>query len=523
MKKIILYISILATSLSISSCDDYLDVNTNPNQATQVDAQLLLPGAIVRAASHTVTYNNYGGQLNGYQANAGGFSGFGSMINYNFTPGTNSNFEGAFDNLLDLKIVNEAAKANPELGMFGAAAEIMSVLEYHRIVDQHGNVPYSEALLGSANVTPKYDDAATIYQDLIKRLDAAIAVIKGGAFTLGLNSSSDPLFAGDKDKWIKFANSLKLRLLIRMSGVSSLSSFTQQQFGSLENNFLADDAVVNPGYAQDRPNPLWSSRGYTTAGAVAAASRIPAFFAYGFYDGNKLADPDRGSVIYNDFGNTARPTPVNQLGIEAGNPPVRANYSPWYTGTFNSASSITNALGVLKGPTMGQPIFLLSEVHFLLAEARLKGYLQGDYAESFESGMRASFTYLFKTVTGTVDASKNVTSAITNYKDLNSTSYLVIISQATTVAQRLEAIITQKYISFNMIHGDEAWNDYRRTGYPVTVPRGTKYQDMASAASNATAPDRLPTILKYPQSEYDYNPGNVKDLNVFTDKLFWAK
>jgi hypothetical protein len=523
MKKIILYISILASGLSLSSCDDYLDVNTNPNQATQVDAQLLLPGAIVRAASHTVTYSNYGGQLAGYQSNAGGFSGFGSLINYNFTPGTNSNFEGAYDNLLDLKIVNDAAKTNPELGMFGAAAEIISVLEYHRIVDQHGNVPYSEALLGASNVTPKYDDAATIYQDLIKRLDAATAVIKAGTFTIGLNSSSDPLFGGDKDKWIKFANSLKLRLLVRISGVSALNSFTQQQFGSLENNFLTDDAIVNPGYAQDRPNPNWSSRGYTTAGAVANASRTPTFFSYGFYDGNKLADPDRGAVIYNDFGNTARPTPVNQLGIEAGNPAIRANYSPWYTGTFNSASSITNALGVMKGPTMGQPIFLLSELHFLLAEARLKGYLQGDYQASFESGLRAAFTYSFKTVTGTVDASKNVTTAITNYKDLNSTSYLVLIEQATSAAQRLEAIITQKYIAFNMIHGDEAWNDYRRTGYPVTVPRGTKYQDMASAASNATGPDRLPTILKYPQSEYDYNPSNVKDMNVFTDKLFWAK
>ncbi len=523
MKKIKLYISLLVAGLTLQSCEDYLDVNTNPNSATEVDPQLLLPGAIVRAASHTVTYNNYGGQLNGYQANAGGFSGFGSMINYNFTPGQNSNFEGAFDNLLDLKIVNEAAKTKSDLGLFGAASEIIAVLEYHRVVDQHGNIPYSEALLGSANVTPKYDDAATIYQDLVKRLDAAIAVIKAGNYTIGLNSSSDPLFAGNKDKWVQFANSLKLRLLIRMSGVSSLSSFVQQQFGSLENNFLTDDAMVNPGYAQDRPNPQWSSRGYSTNGAVANSSRIPAFFAYGFYDGNKLADPDRGSVIYNDFGNTARPTPVNQLGVETGNPPIRANYSPWYTGTFNSASSITTALGVHKGPTQGQPLFLLAEVQLLLAEAQLKGYLPGSYKTSFENGIKASYTYLYKTVSGAVDPSKNVNTSFANYKELNPTSYLVNIDLATTDAQRLEAIITQKYIAFNMIHGDEAWNDYRRTGYPVTIPRGTKYQDMASTASNATAPDRLPTILKYPQSEYDYNPDNVKDLNVFTDKLFWAK
>lgn len=523
MKKIFFITSLFVAGFGLQSCNDYLDVNTNPNSATSVDAQLLLPGAIVRSASSTVTYNNYGGQLVGYQANAGGFSGFGSIIDYNFTPGTHSNFETAYDILLDYKLVIDAAQENPNIGFFGAAAEIMSVLEFHRIVDQHSNVPYSEALQGANNITPKYDRGEDIYQDLVNRLDAAVAVIKAGQYTIGLNSSSDPLFSGNKDRWIQFANTLKLRLLLRISGVSSLSSFAQQKIASIEQNFLTDDAAVNPGYAQDRPNPMWASRGYTTAGAPAAASRVPAFYSYGYYDGNKLADPDRGSVIYNDFGNTARPTPVNQLGNETGNPPIRANYSPWYTGTFNSASSITTALGVLKGPTQAQPIILSAEAYFLLAEAQLKGYLPGSYKTSFENGIKASYNYLYKTVGGALDAGKNVTTSFNRYLELNPNSYLVNIDLATTDAQRLEAIITQKYIAFNMINGDEAWNDYRRTGYPVTNPNGTRYTNMASVASSSTAPDKLPTILKYPQNEYSYNPANVKDLNIFSDKVFWAK
>jgi len=523
MKKIFFITSLFTAGLALQSCNDYLDVNTNPNKATSVDAQLLLPGAIVRTASLTVAYNNYGGQLSGYQANAGGYSGFGSMIDYNFTPGANSNFEAAYDNLLDYKLVSDAAKANNTLGFFGAAAEIMSILEFHRIVDQHNNVPYSEALLGATNITPKYDKGQDIYPDLVSRLDAAIAVIKAGQYTIGLNSSSDPLFGGNKDKWIQFANTLKLRLLIRMSGVSALSSSAQQKIAAIEQNFLTDDAMVNPGYAQDRPNPMWASRGYTTAGAVAAASRIPAYYSYGYYDGNKLVDADRGSVIYNDFGNTTRPTPVNQLGNETNSPPIRSNYSPWFSGTFNSASSITTALGVLKGPTQAQPIITAAEAYFLVAEAQLKGYLSGDYKTSFNNGIKASYTYLFKTVGGTLDAGKNVTTSFNKYLDLNGTSYLVNIDLATSAAQRLEAIITQKYIALNMIHGDEAWNDYRRTGYPVTNPAGTRYTNMASVASSSTAPDKLPTILKYPTNEYSYNPGNAKDLNVFTDKVFWAK
>lgn len=522
MKKIFFIASLFTAGFALQSCNDYLDVNTNPNKATSVDAQLLLPGAIVRSASLTVSYNNYGGQLAGYQANAGGFSGFGSMIDYNFVPGTNSNFEAAYDNLTDYKLVSDAAKADKNLGFFGAAAEIMSVLEFHRIVDQHGNIPYTEALQGAANIIPKYDKGEDVYMDLINRLDAAIAVIKAGDYTIGLNSSSDPLFAGNKDRWVQFANTLKLRLLLRVSGVSALSSSAQQKIAAIEQNFLTDDAMVNPGYAQDRPNPMWASRGYTTAGAVATPSRIPAYYSYGYYDGNKLLDSDRGAVIYNDFGNTARPTPVNQLGNETNSPAVRPNYSPWYSGTFNSASSISTALGVLKGPTQAQPIITAAEAHFLVAEARLKGYLQGDYKASFESGIKASYNYLFKNVGGTLETGKNVNTSFNKYLEEN-TSYLVKIDQATSAAQRLEAIITQKYIALNMIHGDEAWNDYRRTGYPVTQPNGTRYTNMASVASSSTAPDKLPTILKYPQNEYSYNPGNVKDLNVFTDKVFWAK
>ena len=75
-----------------------------------------------------------------------------------------------------------------------------------------------------------------------------------------------------------------------------------------------------------------------------------------------------------------------------------------------------------------------------------------------------------------------------------------------------------------MINADESWNDYRRTGYPKTVAGSGKYTDFASTTSEATMnPDRLPKILVYPQSEYDYNPENVREINQYTDKLFWAK
>lgn len=523
---------LIAAGLS-TSCKDYLDVNTNPNQATSVEPQLVLPAGIVRSASLTVSYNTYGASLGGYIANAGGFSGFGNLLNYNFTPGTHSQWGTAYDNLLDYKFVLDASDERPEMAYFKAAGMIMSALEFQRIVDQHGDVPYTEALKGTANLTPSYDSAPVIYQDLINKLDEAIATIDNAEFPISLNSSSDPLFAGNMANWKRFANTLKLRMLVRISGVSSLSSFVNEKFASFNQTLgiITNDVIVNPGYVKDKPNPTWATWGYTTTGNLATSSRVPTYYVYGFYDGTKLSDAGRGALIFNDFGNSSRPTPLNQLGNEVGNPPVRSGYSPWYTGERASASSITDAYGVVKGPNQGQPIMLLAEAHFLLAEARLKGFLPGDDKASFEAGIRASFTYLNKDVAGTVRSGFNAANALATYKADN-TSYLVLYSEnldqnldstPTNNEQKLEAIITQKYIALNMINGDEAWNEYRRTGYPRTVPLGGRYYDMASTNSNATAPDRLPTLLKYPQSEYNYNSANVRDVNHFTEKIFWAK
>lgn len=509
--------------ISFTSCDKFLDINENPNQPTAVNVDLVLPTAIVRAASLSVSYSSYGGHLAGQIANAGGFSGFGAMLTYRFTPGYYSQWESAYDNLNDLQYVIDNTEGDNYMALFNGVAKIMTALEFHRLVDQHGDIPFTEAVKGNQNVAPRYDDDMEIYQALIDRIDEGLTVINNASFPKNLGAASDPLFKGDINKWKQFANTLKLRLLIRMSGVSALSSFVNQKFAALEKNFLTDDALVNPGYVKDRPNPTWSTWGYTTTGNVATSSRVPTYFIYGFYDGNKLVDPGRGSVIFNDFGNASRPTPLNQLGNEVGNPPIRTGYSPWYTGIRESASSITDALGVVKGPSQGQPLMLAAESYFLQAEAQLKGFIPGDAKTSFENGIKASFRYLYKTVAGTVAAGKNVDADFQKYKDDNSISYLVNFDEATTDEERLEAIITQKYIALNMITAEESWNDYRRTGYPKHDIAGNRYYNMASVTSEASTPDKLPTILKYPQSEYDYNPENVKDLNVFGDKVFWAK
>ncbi len=524
MKKQFIYWLLTLVVLGTSSCNNYLDINANPNSAISASAQLVLPQAIVSSASLSSAYNSYGAHFGGYMANAGGFSGFGNLLNYNLVTGDyNGLWVNTYDNLQDYKYVIDQTEGVEGQGYFNATAKIMTVLNFQRLVDAFGNVPYSEALQGNTGKTPKYDDAATIYQDLVVRLDAAIAAIDAAKFPLALNASSDPLFKGDMMSWKQFANTLKMRLLIRMSGVSTLSSFVTAKFAAIDKTigFISTDAIVNPGYTKQdgKQNPTWNAWGYSVAGALANASRIPTQFAYGFYKGQKLTDNGRGTVVFKNF--AAGSTPVNQLGNETGAPTIITSYSTWYAGTFSSATSISDALGILKGPSMGQPIMLGAESYFLQAEAQLKGYLPGTLATTFDQGITQSFTYLYKDVTNAVGAGKNVAADVATYKTDNATSYLVNIALATTVEQRLEAIITQKYIAVNMINSDEGWNEYRRTGYPKTNPAGNGYTNIASNKSNSTRPDKLPTRILYPSSEQSYNSTNFKPVNQFSDLIFW--
>ncbi|GGH45017.1 SusD/RagB family nutrient-binding outer membrane lipoprotein [Dyadobacter endophyticus] len=510
-----------ALVLASTSCDSYLDINENPNAATSASALLVLPQAITSSATLSSSYNSYGGHFGGFIANAGGFSGFGNLFNYQIVPGDyNTLWTNTYDNLQDYRYVIEQTEGNDELAYANAAAKIMTALNYQRLVDAFNDIPYSEALNSNTTLTPKYDNAAIVYQDLVKQLDDAIQTIATAKFPKNLNSSSDPLFSGNMTKWKQFANTLKLRLFIRVSGVASLSDFAQKGIRSIDASvgFIADDAIVNPGYVKDKPNPLWNAWAYSTTGTLSNSSRTATKFSFGFYKGQKLTDNGRGSVIYKNFETN---TPVNQLGNEVDAPTIVTNYSTWYTGTFGSASSISNSFGIMKGPSQGQPLILAAESHFLQAEARLKGYLTGEPKDSFNDGITASFKYLYKDVTNAVPATKDVATDVATYKKDNPDSYLVNIELSKTAAEKLEAIITQKYIALNMINSDEAWNEFRRTAFPVTDPKGDAYHNIASLLSNSSRPDKLPSRVLYPSSEQSYNATNYKSVNQFSDLIFW--
>ena len=170
------------------------------------------------------------------------------------------------------------------------------------------------------------------------------------------------------------------------------------------------------------------------------------------------------------------------------------------------------------------PILTAAESYFLQAEAAVRGIITGDAKTLFENGITSSFKYLYLKEDGT--SIGNATADVATYLADNSTSPLVNFSLATTDEQKIEAIITQKYIAMNMVNSDVAWNDYRRTLYPKlnNSPSASGTETFASTVSESTRPDRLPSRILYPASEGAYNSTNVpKNVSPFTSLIFWAQ
>jgi hypothetical protein len=524
MKKISIFSLAAIALLSASSCKKFTNINSNPNSATTSTPEVILPQAIVYTAANASSFNDYGAEIGGFAANAGGYGGFGSAWTYDYGP---NDFSGlwsiTYDALNDFEnVINITANDSTHV-LYNGIARIMRAYNFEMLVDAYNNVPYSQALQGLSNmVTPKYDDAKTIYPELADQLDSAIAIVhksESAANQAPITSANDPMFGGVAASWIKFANTIKLRLIVRASAVASFSNTTFDAAG-----FLTTDAIVNPGYAKisGQQNPSWNTWVQSYAGSNGNRAWMPCTYAFSYYNGAKLLDSNRGKVIYLSYPNTAN----NQLGVGTTSVvSAPATTNAWYSG---STTALGNTAGIMKGLNMGEPLVLAAEGYFLQAEAQLRGIITTSVTTDslFNSGILASFKYLYLLPDDATLASYLNTPAkdFAQYQADNSGSYLVNWSLATTPAQQLEAIITQKYIAVNFINSQEGWNEYRRTGYPVSSSSTTDpTASFASTLSQSTRPDKLPTRILYPASEYSYNAANVPSgISPYTSLIFWA-
>lgn len=488
-----------------SACKkDFLNINeVNPNQASAVPANLVLPAALNSVAALIDRPNNYAFILfwHGMWASASGYIDPTNLTQYNLL---NSSYQQIWNNsylaLQNLDYVEQASLASSEKN-FRAIAIIMKVYLFHNLVDTYGNIPYSEALKGGGttqNLKPAYDDQQTIYEDLAVRIDTAINLIQTAAVTASAPGSADIVFGGDMGKWARLANTIKLRMLMNQADMSGRASYITTALGTTASvGYLGagEGAMINPGYLQtaNKMSPFWElfykqDNSLQADGlAYYVANQDACDFLTSKNDPRKLR-------IFQPYTGTS----------------IQGNYFGGYEKQL-VANTSKIGYGLLKAYNQDSPILTDFESLFLQAEAAQRGFITADPKALYESAVTQSILYLGQK----------------SFFDPASYVPLTAGDAATYLAQilpdvnfdaspnKLEAIITQKWIALNGINPMPVWTDYRRTGFPNFIH---------FSIDPARLSDTPPVRLLYPQTEITANNENVLKqgtISLTSSKIFW--
>lgn len=456
--------------VSCVSNDQYEDYNIDPNQPSEVDANLLF-NAATKSLADVITDPNININIFRLLAQYWSTTTYPDESNYILTiRNIPQNFWAQIykNVLLDLKTASEIAQFDSGLNETDKAtrlaqAEVISVYAWQLLVDTFGNVPYSQALNTVEFSLPAYDDAESIYEDLIIRLDNAITNLNGNGFEI------DNLYFGDINAWRTFAISLKLRLGIRLSDVNPMlaqstveSAYNLGVFSSNNDNAQFDYLGTS------NPNPIWTDIVQSGRRDYLAANTIVDLM-------NALDDPRRPFYFDENLG----------ANVFEGGP----------YGDINTYSFYSHLGPLLLEPTLPSSLMDFSEVSFYLAEAAERGYSVGADVETYyNQGITASFDYW-------------------NVNDVSTYLANPDVAYASASGDWREKIGNQFWLAMYN-RGFEGWTVWRKFDAPeFNLPILTERP--------------VPTRYTYPINEQNINEGNWLNASEAiggdsqTTKLFW--
>lgn len=470
MKKIIVIIIVF---LSTSCSKDLVDLNVDTKNATTASGETFFTFG-VKSLLDIISAPAYGDDTMLYMAQL--WAQQVTLVTY--TNPAQYYFDGMWSDMYAnvLKNLNEshsvlsalepiddaqAAQIKNQL----AIIEIMQVQAMSMLVDTFGDVPYSEAL-DYENVLPKYDDGKTIYLDIIARLDAAIAAIDSSApgFDKG-----DPIYSGNAAMWLKYAQSLKLKLGLRIIDVEPQAG-KQAVIEAAPHAFTsnADNAVMPYLDATPNTNPLWIN--------LELGNRKDVVIAEPFVDTLNVREDPRRDIFFTKING-------NFVGAEYGQVVLFDDFS--------------NYGSLFRDPKLPGILMDYAQVEFLLAEAAERSLIgtPADAEDHYNKAIEASFEYY--NVEGVSDYLSNP-----------------LVNYTTATGDWKQKIGTQKWIAlFNQ--GFEAWTEYRRLDYPVLhAPEGAYI-------------NTVPVRSIYPIEEQTLNGRNYDAASeaigqdLMTTKLFW--
>lgn len=505
MKKLFL---LLLVSFYFSSCTDYLDVNGD--QTNNVFTDQLLPKNTLAAAitgytsTQCISMNDYGNKMSYFWGLNFGFTTADPAYSYLYTSSSFSNlWEGTYLNMDRFQNILDGQAKFPNYNYHYAIAGAMKVNAMQYVLALYGDAPYSQAFDNFKYPFPKYDDDKAVYRQLFLDLDKARINLATTNPLVEAVGAEDPMFRGDMDKWRRFINTIELRMLVRLSKTTDtqMIALRTSRFAALEKDFVDFDVAANPGYNRStltQYTPMYRVWGLNEAlNAWTSSNRANASGDYA----NKVllgtmnnanittgvADPRRPRIFTSGPGNIQGQFPIAACSRLAG----------FVHGAVGGSSAEAGENGAGRDAYL----MLAAESYFLQAEAQQRGYMAGSAQASFNAGISASFKFYSRDF-GTagyvpISVAPSLYISVTNPK--NGLGWA-------GSADKLNAIMTQKWLALGGWSGIEPYLDNLRTGFPVLpLPIGV---------SKASRPNRL----IYPASEYSSNSVNV--ITIFNDDLF---
>ena len=475
MKKIkILITAVMLGLLFFTGCDaGFEEVNTNPNDPISVPSHLL----IVDIARNTgnIMYSSFVGMDMGNcwaQQMA--------KVNYEEEARfqvRNAVIEGTVwqslyeDVVADAKSMETVAIAEGNDYTRGAAL-ILQAYGYHVLTDVFGMIPFTEAI-DPSNFSPAYDEQEVVYAGILNMLDTANVLLSAG--TGDIPAAADIVYGGDKDGWLKYANSLKFRCLMRISAAPGMNVAADlQDLVSNREMFQSNADNANLVYLDANPNanPIYETVVYRTR-LEYKVNEVLVQMMEGF------SDP-----------RLANYAALNSDGIYRGKP-------SGINGVPNDDWNYDNVSGIGEfylNPNLPATFMSYSELQFLMAEAVVKGYITGNAATYYNEGIRASFEF--------------------NELEADYATYMAQSGVTYTAVNALKQIAEQNWLGM-FDQGIESWTEWRRTGFPVL------------ALPVDAVVDAIPSRFNYPPIESSVNAVNydaavaAQGPDLLTTDIWW--
>lgn len=482
------------------SCDEMEEMNLNPNEPTAVTPDVLLPSAI-RNSVTTLTNESFLIGNNAAQLTAKALRTEVDSYNWNAFPTV---WEGLYGSLTDISVVEGIASDpnNQNEALEGAAITLKSWI-FSVLTNAYGDIPYFNAIKGSEdNFTPAYDPQREIYEDLLSELDRAATLLASGSGSIG----GDILFDGDPFLWLKFANSLRLRLLMTANNQISNAGTQFSQIVSTGNiiGSNADNAALS--FLTTFPNQFPTVPLKTgdfdavvlsnTSLNVMQSYADPRLARYARPDGDDYTvDP---ATLVNDFSGIENGFADGSLCDRVGGSRLGSQY-------FTDPEET-----LIGAPDLGVPeglILTYAEVEFLLAEAAAKGWISDDIETHYQNGIQASMDYY------QVD-----------YSQFNWTDFSDFYTNSGVAYNEVTDIWEQKWLSLFFV-GLEPYFEVRRWYFESGMNfNGIPFLNPSCANLNN---DNLPLRFLYPGEEQSLNqanyleavsgfPNGVDDINATT-------